>query len=80
MPKQIEALTEHINQSNTEDAGRQGHQIKGASGNIGADALREIASEIEIAGKAGYSDRLILLLPQLEKAFYQLKKAMEEII
>jgi PAS domain S-box-containing protein len=80
MPKQIGVLTKHINQNNTEDAGRQGHQIKGASGNMGAEALRKIASEIEIAGKAGDSDRLILLLPQLEKAFYQLKKAMEEII
>ena len=80
MPKQIEALTKHINQKNTEDAGKQGHQIKGASGNVGADALRKIASEIEIAGKAGDSDILILLLPRLEEAFDQLKKAMEEII
>ena len=80
MPKQIDILTKHINQKNSADAGRQGHQIKGASGNVGADALREIASEIDIAGKSGDLDGLSSLLPQLEEAFDQLKKAMEEII
>lgn len=39
-----------------------------------------IAFEIETAGKAGDLDKLILLVPQLEEAFEQLKKIMEEMI
>jgi signal transduction histidine kinase/DNA-binding response OmpR family regulator len=80
MPRQMNALTNHINQKNTKDAGNQGHQIKGASANVGADALRKIASEIEIAGKAGDLVGLIELTPQLEDAFEQLKKTMENIV
>ncbi len=80
IPKQMVALKNHIAQKNTEDAGKQGHQIKGAAANVGADVLREIASEIEIAGKAGNLDELISLVPPLEQAFDQLKKIMEEMI
>ncbi|MCK5097698.1 MAG: response regulator, partial [Desulfobacteraceae bacterium] len=80
MPKQMDVLINHINQKNSEDAGKQGHQIKGVAGNVGADVCREIASEIEIAGKTGDLDELILLVPQLEDAFDQLKKAMEKKI
>ncbi|MBW2655643.1 MAG: Hpt domain-containing protein, partial [Deltaproteobacteria bacterium] len=69
-----------IDQKGTEDAGKQGHQIKGAAGNVGANTLREIASDIETAGKAGELDRLIFLVPRLEEAFDQLKKVMEEMI
>jgi len=79
MPKQMDALKNHIDQKQCEDAGKQGHQIKGASANVGADALREIAAEIEIAGKAGDLDTLVSLLPQLEEAFDRLKKTMEEM-
>ncbi|HGY12154.1 MAG TPA: response regulator, partial [Desulfobacterales bacterium] len=80
IPRQMDALIKFIDQKGTEDAGKQGHQIKGAAGNVGANTLREIASDIETAGKAGELDRLIFLVPQLEEAFDQLKKVMEEMI
>ena len=80
IPRQMDALIKFIDQKGTEDAGKQGHQIKGAAGNVGANTLREIASDIETAGKAGELDRLIFLVPRLEEAFDQLKKVMEEMI
>ncbi|WP_299980939.1 PAS domain-containing hybrid sensor histidine kinase/response regulator [Desulfobacula sp.] len=80
IPRQMESLKGFIHQKNTEDAGKQGHQIKGAAGNVGADALREIAYDIETAGKAGDLGMLILLVPQLEEAFDKLRKTMEEMI
>ncbi|MBU1696404.1 MAG: PAS domain S-box protein, partial [Proteobacteria bacterium] len=80
MPIQIESLAGFIDQKNTEDAEKQGHKIKGAAGNVGADALRKIAFEIEVAGKSGNLDRLTSLVLQLEEAFAQLKTAMEEMI
>jgi len=80
IPKQIGVLTNHISQKKTGYAGKQGHLIKGASGNIGADVLMEIASKIETAGKTEDLDTLILLLPQLEDAFDQLKQVLEGMI
>ncbi len=80
IPRQMELLKGFVYQKNAEDAGKKGHQIKGAAGNVGAEALRKIAFEIEIAGKARDFDRLNRLVPQLEEAFAQLKTAMEEMI
>ena len=80
MPRQISALIKFIDQKNTGGAGKQGHQIKGAAGNVGGDALREIAVKIEKAGKAGDLNKLSSLVPQLEEAFDRLKKVMEEMI
>ncbi|MBC2704852.1 PAS domain-containing hybrid sensor histidine kinase/response regulator [Desulfobacula sp.] len=80
IPRQMGALIKFIDQKNTGDAGKQGHLIKGAAGNVGADTLRKIAYDIETAGKVGDLDMLILLVPQLEEAFDQLKVIMEEMI
>ncbi|MFH1153527.1 MAG: PAS domain S-box protein [Pseudomonadota bacterium] len=79
-PRQIAALRQCISEKNTQGAGKQGHQLKGASGNVGGDALRKIASEVESAGKDGNQDELDRLLPLLEHAFDQLKQAMETSI
>lgn len=78
MPRQIKSLTGFINQKNTAESEKKGHQIKGAVSNVGGDVLREIASIVEKAGKEGDLNKLTRLLPQMEEAFDQLKKAMEE--
>ena len=80
MPRQISALIKFIDQKNTGYAVKQGHQIKGAAGNVGGNALRKIASKIEKAGKAGDLNKIASLVLQLEKSFDQLKKTMEEMI
>ena len=78
IPRQMESLTGFIEQKDTKEAGKKGHQIKGAAGNVGGDVLREIASKLEKAGKDRDLNKLTRLVPQLEEAFDQLKKAMEE--
>jgi two-component system, sensor histidine kinase and response regulator len=77
IPKQMDVLKNHIAQKNCEDAEKQGHKIKGASANIGANILMEVAANIETSGKAGDLDTLVSLVPQLEEAFDQLEKTME---
>ncbi len=80
MPRQIQALVFFVDDKNTDDAGRQCHQIKGAAGNVGADTLRALAHDMENAAKAGDLDRLKRLTPKLSTAFDQLKHAMEAFI
>jgi len=80
IPKQMVLLSQYIRMKNSEDAGKQGHKIKGAAANIGAEVFREIASQIEEAGKKGDTDRLAALFPRLEKAFAKLKTQMERVL
>ena len=46
----------------------QAHKLKSSACTVGALALGEICSQIEIAGKAGASDMLRVLLPAFEHA------------
>lgn len=48
---------------------RQGHVIKGASGNVSALRIRQVAVEIEKAGKNGELDIVSSLVAELEAQF-----------
>ena len=53
IPRQIEALRGYLDAWDAPGAERQAHTIKGASANVGGEALRALAFEMEKAGKAG---------------------------
>ncbi|MEE8398537.1 MAG: response regulator, partial [Desulfobacterales bacterium] len=78
IPEQIDALNTWIGQGEAEHARSQAHTIKGAAANIGGDALRKVAYEIEMAGKAEDTKALSQLAPELERQFSRLKAAMED--
>jgi HPt (histidine-containing phosphotransfer) domain-containing protein len=77
MPVQIEKLKAAIDAGDSRLAGRQGHRIKGAAGNLGGMALRGVAFSMERAGKAGDLEALRTLLPDLQRRFAELKDALE---
>jgi PAS domain S-box-containing protein len=76
MPYQIEALRGHAEAADAEMAERQAHTIKGASANVGGEALRELAFELEQAGKAGDLDSIKVRIGELTTTFQQLKHAI----
>jgi HPt (histidine-containing phosphotransfer) domain-containing protein len=78
MPVQIEKLTSAVDTGDCGQAGFQAHKIKGASANVGGEALRQVAFEMEKAAEAGDLDALRTLLSQLENRFARLKEAMEK--
>ena len=53
LPKQVEQLERLIAEEDPYQVGRRSHQIKGMAANVGAEALRERAYELEKAGTAG---------------------------
>ncbi len=53
IPTRIEALRECLEAGDAAGAERQAHTIKGASANVGSDALRDLAADLERAGKKG---------------------------
>ena len=77
IPQQIEALRGYLEAGDAPGAERQAHTIKGASANVGGEALRAVAFEMEKAGKEKNLDKLTMLLPKLEREFDRLRQAMK---
>ncbi len=78
--KQIEALAGYLETGDAEAACRQAHTIKGASANVGGEALRETAYGLEQAGKAGDLDFIKAGIPELEAQFERLREAMSATV
>ena len=68
IPRQIEALRGYLEAGDAPGAERQAHTIKGASANVGGEALRAVAFEMEKAGKAGDLDAVEARMADLESA------------
>ena len=79
IPKQIDTLKTSISENRINDAERQAHSIKGASANIGAERLREIASQIEKLCKEGKENDAKKYIPQLESQFEELRTYLKEL-
>jgi len=76
IPRQIEALRGYLEAWEAPGAERQAHTIKGASANVGGEALRALAFEMEKAGKAGDLGSVAARMDDLEREFVRLKEAM----
>jgi HPt (histidine-containing phosphotransfer) domain-containing protein len=76
VPRQIEALRGYLDAGDAPAAGRQAHTIKGASSNVGGQALRALAFEIEKAGMAGDLPSAASRMDGLEREFVRLREAM----
>ncbi len=76
LPRQIELLRNYLDGRDAEAVGRQAHKIKGASANVGGQALSLLAHEIENAGLAGDLIKAADLVDKLQLEFTRLKDAM----
>ena len=73
LPIQMEKLESALRKNDMTVAVRQAHSIKGASANIGAQRLRETALEIEVAGKRGETETMLLLVRKMGREFERFK-------
>jgi len=78
VPRQIEALRRYLDAWDAPGAERQAHSLKGASSNVGGEALRALAFEMEKAGNAGDLDSVRARMGDLEHEFARLKEAMTQ--
>jgi len=76
IPLRIQDLRECLDRGDVYSAERQAHTIKGAAANIGAEALRALAYEMEKKGKSGDLEAVRQNLVQLEMQFTQLKDVL----
>ncbi len=77
VPIKFSAIKEALEKGDALSAQRQAHTLKGASANVGAVALQEMAHHIEVAGEAGDLAKAGSLVPQLHEQFEVLKKLIE---
>ena len=77
LPKKIVELQGYLEVGDVENAGRVVHSIKGAAANIGGEALRAVAQEMEQAGNAGSLEGVRGQLPALEAQTARLTAAIE---
>ena len=78
IPTQIETLRGHIEAGNISGVEHQSHTIKGASANVGGEALRAVSFEMEKAAKAGNLESVRSLLPEMVSQFGRLKDELRK--
>jgi CheY-like chemotaxis protein/HPt (histidine-containing phosphotransfer) domain-containing protein len=76
VPRQVEALRAALAAGDAAQARMQAHTLKGASANVGAAALRVVASRAETAGADGDLDLLAELMPQIERQATRLQEML----
>ena len=76
IPRQIVVLRGHLETGDGDGAERQAHSIKGASANVGGEALRMVAFEMEKAARAGDLSAAAKHVAELEAQFERLKQEM----
>jgi HPt (histidine-containing phosphotransfer) domain-containing protein len=76
-PRQIAALRVLIDLKDATAAGRKAHLIKGSASNVGGEAMRAVAYELEQAGKGGDLEVLAAGVDDLEREFLGLKDALQ---
>jgi CheY-like chemotaxis protein/HPt (histidine-containing phosphotransfer) domain-containing protein len=80
MPLQIQALKDFLEKGDAIGAERQSHTIKGASANIGGEALRALALEMEMNGKKGDLSAIRNCMKELELRFECLREVLKKEI
>jgi PAS domain S-box-containing protein len=78
VPTRIEALRRNLELSNLTGVSRQAHAVKGAAANVGGEALRAVALEIEQAAQAGDLDSVAASVADLDRQLLRLKEAILE--
>ncbi len=76
IPRQMESLRGYLEGHNAEGVERLAHAIRGASSNVGGEAMSSTALEIEEAGKTGDLISAAGSIDDLQREFDRLKQAM----
>jgi CheY-like chemotaxis protein len=80
IPLQIQTLKDYLDAGDAAGVERQAHTIKGASANIGGEALRGLAFGMEKSGKSGDLTAIQERMGELEAAFERLREVLKKEI
>ncbi|MEI7910318.1 MAG: PAS domain S-box protein [Verrucomicrobiota bacterium] len=80
LPQQIAALKLALRSADSAAAANLAHSIKGASANVGGEALHAVASSIEDAARNDDLPAVLALTDELEAQFARLREIMSRIL
>lgn len=75
-PHQLQEIQQALEAGDALGLQGQAHSIKGAAASINAEALREAAWQVELAGKNGEIDRARSLVAALSREFDRLQELL----
>ena len=78
LPKLLAGLKERVAQQDLELTWKQAHKMKGSAANVGGEALKEAAFEVEKAGKAGNLAAVAEWMPELELQSARLREVLQQ--
>ena len=78
LPALTNAMREEVAHGDLDSIWKQAHKMKGSAANVGGEALRDAAREIEQAGKVGDLARVALWIPELETQSDRLNEALRQ--
>ena len=78
VPITLETLQTAVSQDDPAGIARAAHALKGASLNVGAEAMASVSRELEELGRSGRSEGAASLVARLEELYVAVKDALEE--
>ncbi len=79
-PARMDQIRTVLDDGGVDQPERGAHSLKSSAANVGAEHVRGIADEIELAASAGEVRRVRELLPVLEEAFAAALKELESMV
>ncbi len=79
IPRQFAELRRLVAAGDVHASERQAHTIKGAALNIGAEDMRLVAADMEVAGRAGDREAVQRLLPAMEEQLIRVLAAYRQL-
>ena len=80
IPGQIEAMKRSLEASDADGVCHVAHTIKGAAANIGGEALRRLAAEVEAACRNGQFETVLGREGEFEQAFKHLQEKLQDAL
>lgn len=78
LPALMVEIEEQVSDGALEPIWKSAHRIKGSAANVGGEVLKEVAFEIEQAGKAGDIAKVVRFLPELRTQAFLLNEALQQ--
>jgi PAS domain S-box-containing protein len=79
VPAEIALLRQHLNQGHLEGVHRLAHSVKGAAANVGAEALRAAAAELERSSKDADTTAIESFAQRLEQRFDETLEVLKRV-
>jgi HPt (histidine-containing phosphotransfer) domain-containing protein len=80
LPALLSKLMESVEQKDLESVWKQAHKMKGASANVGGEALSGVAFELEQAGKASDLAAVVHFVSELEFHSAKLTAELQQFV